>query len=166
VKWVARLWCSGEVLDYTARRKVAGSIPHDVIRFFNLPNPSSRTMALGSTQPLREMGIRNLPGWLKGGRRVRLTTSPPTVSRLSRRCGSLDVLQPFGPPRPVTGIDLPYFGRSSVHDLRKILLNTEVALRCSFQYILAKPIKLNRCSCIGYQYLRDLECGINFIIFM
>jgi hypothetical protein len=23
--------------------------------FFNLPNPSSRTMALGSTQPLRDM---------------------------------------------------------------------------------------------------------------
>jgi hypothetical protein len=30
--------------------------------FFNLPNPSSRTMALGSTQPLTEMSIRNLRG--------------------------------------------------------------------------------------------------------
>jgi hypothetical protein len=30
--------------------------------FFNLPNPSSRTMALGSTQPLTEMSTRNLPG--------------------------------------------------------------------------------------------------------
>jgi hypothetical protein len=30
--------------------------------FFNLPNPSIRTMALGSTQPLAEMSIRNLPG--------------------------------------------------------------------------------------------------------
>jgi hypothetical protein len=29
---------------------------------FNLPNPSSRTMALGSTQPLTEMGTRILPG--------------------------------------------------------------------------------------------------------
>jgi hypothetical protein len=27
---------------------------------FNLPNPSSRTMALGSTQPLTEMSTRNL----------------------------------------------------------------------------------------------------------
>jgi hypothetical protein len=33
-----------------------------VIGFFNLPNPSSRTMALGSTQPLKEMSTRNLPG--------------------------------------------------------------------------------------------------------
>jgi hypothetical protein len=30
--------------------------------FFNLPNPSSRTMTLGLTQPLTEMSTRNLPG--------------------------------------------------------------------------------------------------------
>jgi hypothetical protein len=29
---------------------------------FNIPNPSSRTMALGSTQPLTETSTRNLPG--------------------------------------------------------------------------------------------------------
>jgi hypothetical protein len=33
----------------------------DEVDFFNLPNPSSRTMALGSTQPLTEMSTRNLP---------------------------------------------------------------------------------------------------------
>jgi hypothetical protein len=31
------------------------------LEFFNSPNPSSRTMALGSTQPLTEMSTRNLP---------------------------------------------------------------------------------------------------------
>jgi hypothetical protein len=30
--------------------------------FFSLPNPSSRTMALGSTQPLIEMSTRNVWG--------------------------------------------------------------------------------------------------------
>jgi hypothetical protein len=34
----------------------------DEVDFFNLPNPSSRTMAQGSTQPLTEMSTRNLPG--------------------------------------------------------------------------------------------------------
>jgi hypothetical protein len=45
---------------------VAGSGPDDV-DFFNLPNPSSCTMALWSTQPLTEKNTRNLPGgkgWL------------------------------------------------------------------------------------------------------
>jgi hypothetical protein len=32
------------------------------VDFFNLPNPSSRIMALGSTQTLTEMSTRNLPG--------------------------------------------------------------------------------------------------------
>jgi hypothetical protein len=33
----------------------------DEVNFFNLPNPSSRIMAQGSTQPLRKMRTRNLP---------------------------------------------------------------------------------------------------------
>jgi hypothetical protein len=41
---------------------VAGSIANEVIGFFSWPNPSSRTMALGSTQPLTEMSTRNLRG--------------------------------------------------------------------------------------------------------
>jgi hypothetical protein len=37
----------------------------DEVDFFNLPNPSSRIIALGSTQPLTEMSTRNLPGGKK-----------------------------------------------------------------------------------------------------
>jgi hypothetical protein len=44
---------------YAISRKVAVSSPDEVIGFFffffNLPNPSIRTMSLGSTQPLTEM---------------------------------------------------------------------------------------------------------------
>jgi hypothetical protein len=37
----------------------------DEVEFFNLPNPSSHTMALGSTQPLTKMSTRNLFGGKK-----------------------------------------------------------------------------------------------------
>jgi hypothetical protein len=40
---------------------VAGSISNEVIGFFNWSNPSSRTMALESTQSLTEMRTTNLP---------------------------------------------------------------------------------------------------------
>jgi hypothetical protein len=41
---------------------VAGSIPDDVIGFFNWPNFSSHTVAVRLTQLLTEMSTRNLPG--------------------------------------------------------------------------------------------------------
>jgi hypothetical protein len=52
----------GALRHYATSQKVAGLTPDEAIGFFNLPNISSRTMALGSTQPLTEMSIRNLPG--------------------------------------------------------------------------------------------------------
>jgi hypothetical protein len=57
----ARLQLLGLKFHVTSR-KVTDSIPDDVIGFFNLPIPSSRTMSLRSTQLLTEMSTRNLPG--------------------------------------------------------------------------------------------------------
>jgi hypothetical protein len=39
---------------------ITGSIPDGVTGTFHSHNPSGRTMALGSTRPLREMSTRNI----------------------------------------------------------------------------------------------------------
>jgi hypothetical protein len=58
-------------------------------------------MALGSTQPLTGMSTRDLPGG-KGQPACKADNLAPSVSRLSRKCGSLDVSQAYGPPQPAT----------------------------------------------------------------
>jgi hypothetical protein len=73
---------------------------------WTVTNLSNCTMGLGSTQPLTEMSTRTFPG-RKGLPAVGMTISPPFVSQLSRKCGNLDVSQPYGPSRPVKGIAWP-----------------------------------------------------------
>jgi hypothetical protein len=68
-------------------RMALGSIPSGVTGFFNDIFPSDYTMALGSTQPLVKMSARNITG-IKGGRYVRLTTSPPSSAECHENLGA------------------------------------------------------------------------------
>jgi hypothetical protein len=96
-------------MRYATLQKVINSNPDEVIRFFFSLYLICRTIALGLTQPLTEIRTRNLPevGGVKGLRRVRLTTSPPSLCRFSKKKKKyklLDASQHHESSRPVTGI--------------------------------------------------------------
>jgi hypothetical protein len=60
---------------------------------FNLPNPSSRTMALGSTQPLTEMSTRSFPGGKKRSA-LRADNLAAIYEPNVWKCGSLKLSHP------------------------------------------------------------------------
>jgi hypothetical protein len=80
----------------------------DEVDFFNLLNPSSRTTALGSTQPLTEMSTRNIPGGeVRPARKADNLTAicELTVYKMCKP----QHLTTLWVSRPVTGIPLPTF---------------------------------------------------------
>ena len=85
-------------------RKVADSIPDGVIGIFHWHNPSGRTMALGSTQPLTEMSTRNISWWGKGGRCVGLDNLTNFMCRLFWNLEASTSCNPQGLSRPVMGL--------------------------------------------------------------
>jgi len=76
----------------------------DGVRIFYWHNPSDRTMALGSTQPLWVPG--GFPGG-KCGRCTRLTTLPPPCA-VVMKSGNLNFLETSGPLQACNGAALPF----------------------------------------------------------
>ena len=86
---------------YATNHKVAGSIPDGVIGIFHWHNPSDRTTALGSTQPLTKMSTRSI-SWGKCGQCVRPRTLPPSIA-VVMKSGNLIFLEPSGPLQACNG---------------------------------------------------------------
>jgi hypothetical protein len=79
-------------------------VPMKSMSSFNLSNPSSSSMT-----SVYQKWVPGIFLKIKRGRQVRLTTQPPSVSRLSRQCGIFNISQPHTSPRPVKGISLLSF---------------------------------------------------------
>jgi hypothetical protein len=89
---------------YATRRKVAVSSPDEVDILFQLTQSFQPHYDPGVDSASNRNEYQKSSSGVKGDWRVRLTTSLPSVSRLSRKCDSLT----SDKPRPVTEIALPF----------------------------------------------------------
>jgi hypothetical protein len=127
-------------------RKVAGSIPDGAI--FHWHNPSGRTMALGSTQPLTEKSTRNIfwrgkCGWCVG---IDLSTF---TCRLSWNLGASTSWNPLGLNRRKHGLLYVYMCRAQAMLLveRRTKLSVHI---CPDTVTTVQKADITTASCLGW----------------
>jgi hypothetical protein len=96
-------WCSG-LRHCATSRKTVRSIPDGVIGVFYWHIPSSRTMALGLTQPLTEMSTRNISCGVKSVSVCRADNLTTFMSRMSWNLGASNSWNAQGLSRLVMGL--------------------------------------------------------------
>jgi hypothetical protein len=95
--------------------KVGSSLvrePDEVIEYYQyyLILPTTLESGVYSVPNGNEYQRQNKCFWVVDrGRCVMLTALPPSVSRFYRQCFTLNISQPYRPPRPVTGIALLFY---------------------------------------------------------
>jgi hypothetical protein len=92
-------------------------------------------IALGFIQPLIQMGTWKYFWGAKRGPLVGLKILPPSVSRLSRQCGFLDISQTYRLPRPVKGIALLYGDGVCFLWGTKWTVSTATSSQCLISYL-------------------------------
>jgi hypothetical protein len=110
---------------YATSRKVAGSKPDKVNYFFQITKSFRPHSALRFIQSLPEMNTRNRKIMFLGLERdrcKRLTTLPPSMSRLPIQCEILNILQTYRNPWPVIGIAMYRYIYICIFMYRYILL--------------------------------------------
>ena len=103
-----------------------------MVGIFHWFNPSDRTLALESTQPVTKMSTRVISWWCKGGRCVGLVTLPPSCADCVEIPRTSTSWSPEGLSRPAQGL---LYLRISHWEARRIAETPYCTVLCCHAFI-------------------------------